>query len=450
MLDLSKLESGSLNLSVKEANLTGALKQMIAAFEFQAREKQIEFSSEVAEIEKAYFDHDVLEKIVSNLLSNAIKYTPASGRIKIQSSIKSGLLILSVTNSGNTLSSDDLPKLFQRFYQTSKNSDGVGIGLALVKELAILSHGQVVANISSPDDIQFTVTLPIERSYYNSSEIIVPEIPKETHTKLPLEEVGIENEDEVNSELPILLIIEDDKDICKYVASIFNDGYTILEAYNGETGIDLAVAHLPDLIISDIMMPGINGLEVCQRVKKDERTSHIPLILLTAKAGETHEIAGIETGADAYVTKPFSSKKLQIQVDQLIKMRRQLQKRYSTTSDINPKAIAVSSADEKFFERVQKVLEELLTDPGFTADRFASEMTMSRMQLHRKLKALTGLSTTEFIRSQRLKIASKMIRETDLTISELAYEIGFNTPSYFIKCFKETFGVTPLEFQNQG
>jgi signal transduction histidine kinase/CheY-like chemotaxis protein len=288
LLDLSKLESGSLKLSISQVNISLLLNQLTAAFQFKAQEKNINFSSEIVKGASVYFDKDVVEKIVTNLLSNAIKYTPENGQVRFNAIISEGQLIISVVNNGNTLTNYDLPKLFKRFYQTSKNSDGVGVGLSLVKELTTFSHGNIVANTLEDDFIQFTVTLPIERSFFNPSEIVETQLPIEENS---LEELGFMCQDakESKQEKPLLLIVEDDVDVRQFTRSIFESDYKILEANNGERGIKKAIKNIPDIIISDVMMPAKTGTELCEELKNDERTSHIPNILLTAKVGEEHD-----------------------------------------------------------------------------------------------------------------------------------------------------------------
>ena len=448
LLDLSKLESGSLKLNVTKGDLNILLKQICAAFEFKAEAKNIQFICKITPIGEAWYDKDVIEKIATNLLANAIKYTPENGSVSFETALQDGQVVITVVNNGNTISDKQLGRLFQRFYQANKNSDGAGIGLSLVKELCILSHGNIVAHTMNDDDIQFTITLPIEKSYYNQSEIVFEEtFPSQVNDDPNVEILNEELiEDHSSQETPVLLIIEDDKDVRQFVKSIFENEYIVLEANNGEKGIVKAISYIPDLIISDIMMPVTDGIAVCNILKEDERTSHIPIILLTAKVGEENEITGLKTGADDYITKPFNSEKLKIRVEKLIQLRRQLQQRYSNELEINPKDIAISSVDQQFLERLQEVLDDSITNSSFNTEEFGDKMLMSRMQLHRKLKALTGLSSSEFLRSQRLKIAIKLLNESDYTVSEIAYEVGFNTPSYFIKCFKEKFKCTPKEY----
>lgn len=446
MLDLSKLESGSLKLSVSKGNLSALLRQIIAVFEFRAEEKDIDFTYSIIDAKAAWFDRDIVEKVVTNLLGNAIKYAPEGGQVAFETSVQDGQLVITVINNGNSISNDALGKLFQRFYQTDNSSDGVGIGLSLVKELAILSHGNIVAHTMNDDDIQFTVTLPIERSFYSQTEIVYEDNMDLADTNLQKDIADIISETRPSEESPLLLIIEDNADVRHYIMSIFADEYKLIEATNGKIGMEKAIDYIPDLIISDIMMPISDGIEVCNTLKQDERTSHIPIILLTAKVGEEFEIQGLKMGADDYVTKPFSSQKLQIRVKKLIELRRQLQQRYSHDMEMSPKSLSNSPVDQKFMERLQGLLDEHLIDPSFNSESLGKKMLLSRMQLHRKLKAMIGLSTSELLRSQRLKMAIKLLVESDRNVSEIAYDVGFNTPSYFIKCFKASYNCTPSEY----
>lgn len=446
LLDLSKLETGHLNLSISQGNLSGFLKQLIKAFKFKAESKEINFTYNIQPCDNAWFDVDVVEKIVTNLLANAIKYTPKQGNIHFDASKQEGQIVLTIINNGNTLSNEIIGKLFQRYYQNDKSTDGVGIGLSLVKELTVLSHGNIVAHALNKDDIQFTVTLPIERSFFSASEIAEETVP--TIYNLEADEDQDEDHDfrqTVNAKNnPLMLIVEDDKDIRIYLKSIFRELYVVKEAVNGDQGIKKAIKWVPDIIISDIMMPNTDGIELCNTLKQDERTSHIPIILLTAKSGNDNEIKGLKTGADDYVLKPFNSEKLKIKVKNLIQLRLQLQQRY--TNGLQLKDLAITSVDQQFLKNLNEILNDNITDTLFSSEVFSKKMLMSRMQLHRKLKAITGLTTTELIRSERLKLGVKLLETSNLSVSEIAYQIGFNTPSYFTKCFREHYNCTPSEY----
>ncbi|CAM3474935.1 hybrid sensor histidine kinase/response regulator transcription factor [Aequorivita lipolytica] len=439
MLELSMIDSGQRILAIKQGNLSVLLKQLISAFQYKAAEKQITILSNINNLKSVWFDKDVIEKITSNLLSNAIKYSPKRSTIVFDANNQEGVLVLSVINKSDNVGKKDLSKLFQRFYQDNKLSEGVGVGLALVRELVTLSKGSIVANNIDDDKIQFTVSLPINRDAFEDAEIISVEKNRTTYSaEDKFESVSAKDK-------AIILIVEDEPDIRAFIISIFKHNYQIFQAENGKIGIEKAIKEMPDLIVSDIMMPEVNGIQLCNTLKANELTSHIPIILLTAKVGEESEIEGIKTGADGYVTKPFSSEKLKVRVEKLIENRRKLQKHFSKTLSINPE-LAITSAESDFLKRLQTVLDEHITDPEFTSDRFSKIMLMSRTQLHRKLKAITGMSASEFIRSQRLKLAIRLLEESDTSISEIAYQVGFNTPSYFSKCFKETYNCTPNEY----
>ena len=438
MLDLSMIDSGQIQLKVSEGNLQVLLKQIVSAFKYKGKQKNIQIKSNFQDLTKVWFDKDIIEKVTSNLLSNAIKYAPKQSVIVFEAAQQEDVLVISVINTSNQVGKKDLSKLFQRFYQDNELSDGVGVGLALVRDLVTLSKGTVIANNIDHDKIQFTVSLPISKHAFNDNELDVDT----TETQI---EKFSSHTNPLNEDKPTLLIVEDEPEIRSFVVSIFNNDYQIIEAENGEIGYEKAQKHLPDLIISDIMMPVQDGIELCHSIKTNELTSHIPVILLTAKVGEKNEIEGIKTGADAYVTKPFSSEKLKVQVEKLIESRLQLQNHFSKTLQINPK-LAITSTEAEFLKRLQSVLEEHITDSEFTSERFCKLMQMSRTQLHRKLKAITKMTTSEFIRSQRLKLAINLLKKSDASISEIAYQVGFNTPSYFNKCFKEVYGCTPNEY----
>lgn len=442
MLDLSIIDSGQKRLKVSRGNLAMLLRQIVEAFQYKANEKDIKIKSSIVKLKKVWFDTDVIEKVVSNLLSNAIKYAPNASEIMFDAQSTDGIMVLSVINKTNQSPISNLNKLFNRFYQDSEGSDGVGVGLALVRELVTLSNGNIIANNLGVNKIQFTVTLPIEKEAFNENDLVA-EIKQD---RLISE---INNSSENKSENPLLLIVEDDSEIRNFIVSIFTDSHKIIEAQDGQEGIDKALKELPDLIISDIMMPNKSGTELCNDIKTNILTSHIPVVLLTAKAGEQNEIEGYKTGADAYVTKPFSSEKLKLMVEKLLETRDKLKVHFSKTFNINPE-LAITSTENDFLKQIQTVLEVHITNTAFTSDAFGKLMGMSRTQLHRKLHTIVGMSTSEFIRSQRLKLAVKLLKTTDVTIAEMAYSVGFNTPSYFNKCFKETYGCTPNEYLSKN
>jgi len=445
LLDLARLETGNLKLNIEQDNLSILINQLAASFKYKTKEKEIDFKTNIVNIPDAWFDKDIIEKIVTNLLSNAIKYTPKKGQVLLNTSIQTNYVLITVVNNGSSIKPEDLGKLFTRFYQVNSHADGVGIGLALVKELVSLSHGTLVANTINEDQIQFTVTIPINKEAFNDIDIY------ETNKRATINDTTIAEIDstktiEKNTNKPVLLIVEDDKHIRNYIASILEPDYKIIKAKNGKIGIVKAIESIPDLIISDILMPITNGIELCHSLKNNMLTSHIPIILLTAKIDEDSELKGLEVGADDFITKPFKSRILIKRISNLISLRKSLQKKYSQNTILKSKDIAITSLDEEFLSEVEIVFNKHLANPSFNAEVFSKHMHVSRMQLHRKLVALTGLTTTNFIRSQRLKQATLLLQKSDYTIAEIAYQIGFNTPSYFIRCFKEAYNCTPNDY----
>ncbi|WP_229719276.1 hybrid sensor histidine kinase/response regulator transcription factor [Winogradskyella schleiferi] len=440
MLDLSMLDSGEIKLKVSKGNMSVLLKQIVSAFQYKANQKNIKIKTNIQDIQQVWFDKDIIEKVTSNLLSNAVKYAPNESDIIFDATKQDQVLVLSIVNTSDRVGKKDLSMLFQRFYQDNELSDGVGVGLALVRDLVTLSKGSVIANNIDDTKIQFTVTLPINKDAFSDEDIVQNTIKIENET----EQKDLETD---ASDKTTLLIIEDELDIRAFIISNFKNDYKIIEASNGKSGIEKAYKHMPDLIISDIMMPKKDGIELCNTLKYDEITSHIPIILLTAKVGNENEIAGLKTGADAYVTKPFNSENLKLRVEKLIENRKQLQKHFSKDFNITPE-FAITSTENNFLNNVKEVLDKHLTESDFTSEKFSEHLLISRTQLHRKLKAIFGMSTTELIRTQRLKLSTELLKNSDATVSEIAYQVGFNSPSYFIKCFKESYNTTPSEFHS--
>ena len=454
LLDLSKLESGNLKLSVTKGNLTSVLKSLTSSFKYLASQKNINYTVAIEESNNVLFDKNVIEKTIINLLSNAFKYTPDEGIIQFNSIIDDDQIVITVENSGSTLSKDKIEQLFNRFYQADETTEGVGIGLSLVKELVTLSHGTISVANTPNNTIEFKVTLPITAHKFSEDEIIVDERTETISNGYERQnsvasESNEETEIAIDKDLPILLIVEDNTDVRNFVRQSFSKAYQVIEAPNGKVGIAKALEYVPDIIISDIMMPETDGLTLCKELKQDECTSHIPIILLTAKVGEEDQYKGLETGADDYVTKPFKIKLLETRVQNLVASRKLLRDRYSQEVVLKPKDIAITNLDEQFLERIEAVLDKKLTESSFSVEEFSKAVGLSRMQLHRKLKALTDLSASEFIRSQRLKLAASLLQKSDANISEIGYMVGFNDPAYFSKCFKEAYGCSPSEYSSK-
>ena len=433
--DLSLIDSGQIKLKVEEGNLGIILKQLVSAFQFKAKEKDIKIESNIDNLDNCWFDKDIIEKIGSNLLSNAIKYSPKESTVYFSAQQQNDQLQLSVINQNNTIKADKLGQLFQRFYQDNEATEGIGVGLALVKDLVTLSKGTILANTLEDNKIQFNLTLPIKKDAFEDYELC----------KKTIEFIHTVTEKTLKKDQPTIVIVDDEEDILNFVASVFNGFYKVIKTTDSKKAIELIRKDLPNLVISDVMMPGINGIDLCKQLKNDTLTSHIPIVLLTAKVTQNQKLEGFETGADAYITKPFNADILKVRVDKLIETRAQLRQRFNE-QPILTEALEVTSVEAEFMQRLKEVLDTHIVDPEFTSDAFSKYMLMSRTQLHRKLKAIVGMTTSEFIRSQRMLLARDILKKQDISISEAAYLVGFNSISYFIKCFKKSYNETPSQF----
>lgn len=438
LLELSKLDSGTFKLILKEGNLSDFLKSIAEPFAFQANENNLYFHTEIQTgNQNHFFDKDVTQKIVSNLLSNALKYTPENHSIHFSSSIEKDNLLLSVSNSGVKLKKEELPKLFERFYQKTDAQSGVGIGLALVKELVDLYQGNISTSLDN-DKLTFNLSLPLT-------------VSKDENILIATEQLQLtKNSSETDEELPILLIVDDNAEIRAVLYDLFSEEYRIIEAGDGETALRLAQQEIPDCIISDVMMPKVDGFAFTKEIKSNELTSFVPVILLTAKTSEEAHLEALKSTADAFLTKPFNHNIVKATVYQLISERKKLQQRYSQELILKPVDIVINSVDEKFLQKLQTILDTQLANADFTAEEFAAQIGISRMQLHRKLKSLFDVSATEFIRNERLKNAAELLKKGNGNISEIAYSVGFNEISYFSRCFKDHFGCTPTDYAEKN
>ena len=459
LLDLRKIESGNLKLYPSPGDLIIFCREIANSFELFSQQKNIAFTMNTScDTLNAWFDSDKLEKIVFNLLSNAFKYTPEGGNVSLSISVTAynppeipKSVCIEVSDTGIGVPEESLTKIFERFYQvdSSEHSSkgGTGIGLSLVKELVEMHNGSIQVKSyqkKSDNDINkggttFTVNLPLD----------IRESGKGLQTEQKLEEIRTismpvaKNEHDKH---PLLLVVEDNADLRTFIIEEMQHDFRTIEAENGIVGMKIAFDRNPDLIISDIMMPGIQGTDLCKALKTDERTSHIPIILLTALSSIEEKIAGFEIGADDYITKPFNAEILKTRIYNLIESRRRIRESFSKQILVKPEDITITSLDEKFLKKAMEVVEKYMADATFDVEVFLSEMFVSRTLLYNKLKALTNLSATEFIKTIRLKRASRLLSEGNHNISEVSMMVGFNSRHYFTKCFTKQFGVNPTEY----
>ncbi|MBX2899165.1 MAG: response regulator [Cyclobacteriaceae bacterium] len=464
LLDFRKVESGNLNLKVSEGNLVRFVREVKLSFDNLAEQLHIRFNLETShENIKVWFDRDQFEKILFNLLSNAFKHTPAGGTITIKIKETDSGVQLEVEDSGRGIRQEHFDQIFQTFFSfdEDKHHTGTGIGLALSKSLVDMHQGKIEVESMEGKFTRFVITLKKGNAHFNKDEIqhysdefeSMDYYPALTESDLesieynPLVEAAATN----TGSLPRLLIVEDTNAVRAYIKSIFSSNFTILEAANGEEGWVQAIEHIPDVVISDVMMPVMDGIALCKKLKSDRRTSHIPLILLTARTSLIFKVEGLETGADEYLTKPFNPKVLELKVRNLLRMRARLQEAFTDKAVLNiePQKVTLNSADELFVQQVMESVEHNMSNTEYAVETLCRDVAMSRMQLYRKLKALTGLSANEFIRSMRLKRAAQLLEQNQLTIAEVTYEVGFTDLPYFRECFKKMFGVTPSDYAQQ-
>lgn len=449
LLDLSRLDSGKMKLQIIRGDVLQVLKALSHAFDSMAERKQIHYLIHFPEqTQIAFFDQDKLEKIFTNLLSNAFKYTPERGTVAVNVSMDEGRLRMIVEDSGPGIAKKELDKIFDRFYQVEGNEDkGSGIGLALVKELTDLYRGQISVSSEPGKGTQFRISLPITKESFHDDELVYGEWNGvENERILPTVEVKNGGEAHVKlPDLPLLLIVEDNIDLRQFIRESMQASYNVIEAENGKEGFELAVDEIPDIIISDVMMPGMDGFQLAGKLKQDDKTSHIPIILLTAKAGQPHKLEGLGTGADDYLTKPFDVKELLMRAQNLIEGRKLLRKKFAGQITLRPSEVSVSSIENNFLTKVMDVIETQMHEEEFGVEELARQVAMSRSQLHRKLIALIDRSPSEVLRQARLLRAKELLQKKASSPAEVAFKVGFNSHSYFSKCFKEEFGVSPSE-----
>ncbi|MCP5107904.1 MAG: response regulator, partial [bacterium] len=479
LLELSKFESGKIKLQVSRQNIIPFLRGITNYFDPVAVKNELDLTFHAREENiTLYCDPGKLEEVILNILSNAVKFTPPGGKITVTAvkidaedeNFPAGTLDISICDTGPGIPRDQLAHIFDRFYQSDVTYEhhrkGSGIGLSIAKELVELHHGKINVHSREGKGTEFIIRLPLDKEHLKPDEIVeisAPPIPRKPPPVLPdIPETGstdtignddtgaAETEKDTNTVKPgkdIVLVVEDSTDVRDYIRGSLEPAYAVVEAGDGQEGIQKARELIPDLIISDIMMPGVDGHELCRQLKNDVKTSHIPIVLLTAKASEENIIEGLETGADDYVTKPFSTTILAARIKNLIDLRRHMQLTLDREMTLKPVKIPVSKIDKAFIKKLRQVIRENISDPDFNIEQLCNKLEMSQPTLYRKIHALTGESPTEFIRSYRLKRGAEMLKNNFGTVLEVAFEVGFSSAAYFTKCFKKKFHQSPTLYK---
>ncbi len=451
LMDFRKSELGELQLNVAKDELVGFINEIYLSFALAASQNNIIYTFDSKE-EKllCLFDQSYIEKIAFNLLSNAFKYTPAGGTIGVSLYREDKWVVLQVKDSGNGIPSEKLSMIFERFYRIDENSSkpGSGIGLALTKRLVELHHGHISASGEEGKGSVFTVRIPIDDSYYLLDNVQEQNEAKEIQHHAPelsFDEATAISEEKEDKKTETILLVEDNKDIVEYLKDNLQVHYNILTAFNGKEALGFIYTEEPDLIVSDVMMPEMDGLSFCKTIKQNVKTCHIPLILVTAKTSVDDQIKGHQLGADDYVIKPFEMNLLEAKIKNLIKTRKRLKELFSQSTNINPESIAFNNLDKELLDKALEIVEKHLQDADFSVDLFAREMGMSRSNLHLKIKAITGASATDFIKKVRFNKALELLEENRYSVAEVSYMVGFNSPSYFSTSFKKYFDYLPTE-----
>ncbi|HEX5113007.1 MAG TPA: ATP-binding protein, partial [Saprospiraceae bacterium] len=465
LLDLSKLENKSFKLQQVQSDIIPYLRYLTESFLSLAEDfdLNLRFTSEHESLVMD-FDPEQMKQIMTNLISNAIKFTPAGGEVLVQVSTSAARLQIVVKDTGIGIAEKDLPHILDRFYQADSSStrvaQGTGIGLAHTQELLKVMDGSIIVESDLGKGTVVTIRLPIlhNETVTGLNEITTSK-PTVSLVRPPKEQATddqqVFHQSSPDVMLPQLLIIEDNPDVVEYLKSCLESSYEVAVAYDGKTGVEKAMEQIPDFIISDVMMPVMDGFQVCDRLKNDEHTSHIPIILLTAKADAASRLTGLRRGADAYMAKPFSPEELDLQISTLLENRKRMANYFSralysenkplTNGTPVPEEIQIEDA---FIKKVKAIIELYYQDEQFALPQLCDEIGMSRSQLFRKMKAIADISPSDLIRTYRLQKAKALLEQGDITVAEVTYQVGFKDPSYFTKMFQEEFGVAPSQAKN--
>jgi signal transduction histidine kinase/ligand-binding sensor domain-containing protein/DNA-binding response OmpR family regulator len=455
ILDFKKLEVEETQFSPEPGDIVQFIREIAHTFSDLSEHKHISYRFESAVTSRyAAFDQDKLSKIMYNLLSNAFKFTPENGQVIVSLHIKDeqeseDLLEIKVQDSGIGIPVEAQQKVFERFFQHPMPghmiNQGSGIGLSIAAEFVKMHGGTIDLQSKEGEGSTFTVTIPL-RAALSGRQIETPEPEAEVLSPmditLPTAAAG--------KKRPVVLLVEDNDEFRSYLKEVLGQEYQILEAANGKSGLEIILESIPDLVVSDVMMPEMDGIELCKTIKTDRRISHIPVVLLTAKAEEEQQLQGYQTGADAYVTKPFRLDILQVRIRNLIRQREQFQQQFQQHIQVRPSEVAIPSLDEEFIKKAIKVVEDNLSNAEYTVEELSEAMAMSRVYLYKKISSLTGKTPIEFIRIIRLRTGADLLQKSRLSVSEVAYKIGFNNPKYFARLFKEEYKVLPTEYRKQS
>ena len=472
ILDFRKIQNGKMELTLYRFDLVKALKVWVGDFQLTAERKQIKLHLDISDSvgsHEVVADKEKIARVVFNLLSNALKYTPAGGDIFVSLKDEDGKFRLDVRDTGKGISQEEAGKIFERFFQAKGAASGTGIGLALVKSFVELHHGEARVESELGKGSDFFVVIPREQE--DKSLVIHTDVDNVDNSvshsmsdgKMLVNESDLQYVDDGerksgkvqqllsdNTNKPTILVIDDNNDIRQYEHTLLQDDYIVLEAADGKEGLDVAKKEVPDLVVCDVMMPVMDGLEFTQNLKTHTATSHIPVIMLTAKNLEEHRAEGYEHGADSYITKPFHSKVLLARIENLLKQRKLLKHLFQGSQEAEQEIADshLEDRDKQFLKQLHAIIQKNLSDSEFGVEEIGKQIGLSRVQLYRKVKAMTGSSVVDLLRKARLAKAKRLLESRSMSVSEVAYDVGFSAPSYFTKCFKDEYGMLPGDVGN--
>ena len=455
LLDFRKAETENLKLVARYLNIEDFIKEACYPFFELAKIKDITFQIDsTLKSKEIWFDRDKMEMIINNLVSNAFKFNKTAGSVRITIEENANQVIVKVADSGKGIPSSAIDHVFERFYQVdnSENIGSTGIGLALVKYLAELHKGSIEVESELGKGTEFSLKLKKGKDHLKPEQLFANEAENLAFIReeSPLNRfLPLRNKRKIDADTCVL-IVEDNPDVNQYLVTLLESHYRVEIAFNGKEGFDKAVELIPDLIISDVMMPEMDGFELCKKVKANILTATVPVILLTAKSADQYKLMGIQTGADDYISKPFDPHYLIEKVQKLLLSQAKLKKQYSRSIRLDPSDIEIEASDEVFLKKCISIIEKNLQNESFTAETLSATLNLSGSSLYRKLKSLSGLSSAEFIRSIRIKRAAQLLQDKNKTVSEVAYEVGFNDMKNFRKVFQKQYNCSPTEFRKNN
>jgi len=455
IMDLRKIDYKKMSLQASDNDLVLFLKEIAKSFEPLAKSQNIDFKLDFNnKPEKVWFDSDKLDKVIFNLLSNAFKFTAENGKIKLSVTfLESAEVLITLEDNGRGMTEEEANQVFDRFYSGSQENKGTGLGMALSKEFVELHHGKIFVSSEKWKGTKFTIVLPLGNNHLKPSEIAPENINRQQSlvydTLNDLPPISEEpSEDSVFEHT--ILIIDDNVELRTFIKRNLRSAYNIYEAGTGPEGLQKTFDLVPDVVICDVMLPGKNGFELTTLLKTDQRTSHIPVILLTAKSAIEQKIEGVQTGADEYITKPFVFDYLKERIKSLLRNREVLRQHYNSQLELSPNVSSPGSLDKKFITTFHALIEKNLSNADLNVNEIAEELGMSRIQVYRKVKALLGCAVNDYLVEVRIKKAKHLLKNSEMSIAEIAYEVGFSSPAYFSTTFKGKTTLSPKEYKSSS